>query len=116
MQTVTFGNTSLRTSRLAYGCWRVAGSWDIKDVTSESRAAGLKAIVTAFEAGYTLFDTANIYCAGETEVILGKALREVSGMRDRVTVVTKCGVRFAGDPDPKAPSRYDFSATHIRQS
>ena len=116
MQTIVFGNASLRTSRIAYGCWRVAGSWDIKDVTPESRAAGLKTILTAYESGYTLFDTANIYCSGETEVILGKALSEVSGMRDRVTVVTKCGVRFAGDPDSKAPSRYDFSATHIRQS
>jgi predicted oxidoreductase len=116
MQTIPFGHTSLWASRLAYGCWRVAGSWDLKDVTESSRAAGVKAILTAYDASYTLFDTADIYCSGETEVILGNALRQASGMRSRVTIVTKCGVRFAGDPDPKAPSRYDFSASHIRKS
>jgi predicted oxidoreductase len=37
-------------------------------------------------------------------------------MRERVVIVTKCGVRFAGEPDSKAPSRYDFSASHIVSS
>jgi predicted oxidoreductase len=116
MQTISFGHTPLKTSRLAYGCWRVAGSWEQGKVTAESRKAGRHAIAAAYDAGYTLFDTANIYCGGETEEILSAALREISGMRDKVVIVTKCGVRFAGDSDPKAPSRYDFSAAHIRQS
>jgi predicted oxidoreductase len=116
MQTLSFGNTPLKTSRLAYGCWRVAGSWEPDKVTAESRKAGRQAIAAAYDAGYTLFDTADIYCGGETEQILGAALREIAGMRDKVVIVTKCGVRFAGDPDAKAPSRYDFSAAHIQQS
>jgi predicted oxidoreductase len=116
MQTISFGNTPLNTSRLAYGCWRIAGSWERDKVTAETRQAGRQAIATAYDAGYTLFDTANIYCGGETEHILGAALREISGMREKIVIVTKCGVRFAGDPDPKAPSRYDFSAGHILES
>ncbi len=60
MQSITLGVSTLKTSRLAYGCWRVAGSWDPAEVTPESRAAGRRAIVTAYEAGYTLFDTADI--------------------------------------------------------
>jgi predicted oxidoreductase len=116
MQTISFGNTPLKTSRLAYGCWRVAGSWEPDKVTAESRKAGRHAIGAAYDAGYTLFDTANIYCGGETEQILGSVLCDTPGMRDRVVIVTKCGVRFAGDPDPKAPSRYDFSAAHILHS
>jgi len=116
MQTISFGNTPLKTSRLAYGCWRVAGSWEPEKVTAESRSAGRRAITAAYDAGFTLFDTANIYCGGETEQILGAGLRDVSGLREGVVVVSKCGVRFAGDPDAKSPSRYDFSAAHILAS
>lgn len=113
MQTMLLGVSSLRSSRLAYGCWRVAGTWDPAQVTSESRAAGRRAILAAYEAGYTLFDNADIYCGGEAESILGAALKEISGMRDHVLIATKCGVRLPGTPHADAPQRYDFSAEHI---
>src|ERR1035441_2853995 len=71
MQTLPLGVSPLTSSRLAYGCWRVAGSWDPAEVTAASRAAGRRAIIAAYEAGYTLFDTAYIYCRGEAERILG---------------------------------------------
>lgn len=113
MQTTLLGVSSLRSSRLAYGCWRAAGSWDPAEVTPESRAAGRKAVLAAYEAGYTLFDNADIYCQGEAERILGAALKEVSGMRERVMIATKGGIRPAGSPQPDSPGRYDFSAEHI---
>jgi predicted oxidoreductase len=113
MQTIQLGVSSLASSRLAYGCWRVAGTWDPAEVTPESQAAGLRAIVAAYEAGYTLFDNADIYCAGEAERVLGAALKEVSGMRERVLVATKGGIRPAGTPQADSPGRYDFSAGHI---
>src|SRR5437868_1980131 len=113
MQTIQLGSSPLQASRLAYGCWRVAGTWEAEKVTVEGRAAGRNAIAAAYESGYTIFDTANIYCGGETEKILGGVLREIPGMRDRVVVVSKCGIRPARDPDPKAPARYDFSSAHI---
>jgi predicted oxidoreductase len=113
MQTIPIGVSSLASSRLAYGCWRIAGSWDPAEVTAESSAAGRRAVIAAYEAGYTLFDNADIYCGGEAERVLGAALKEVAGMRSRVVIATKGGIRFAGDPDPQAPSRYDFSASHL---
>jgi predicted oxidoreductase len=116
MTTIPLGVSELKCSRLAYGCWRTAGTWQLDQVTDGSRAAGRRAIITAYEAGFTLFDTANIYCGGETERILGEVLKQVTGMRERVVIVTKCGVRFAGDPDTSAPGRYDFSAEHILAS
>ena len=106
----------MNTSRLAYGCWRIAGTWNPAEVTPASRADGLKAVQTAYEAGYTLFDTADIYCSGESERILGSALKETPGMREKVIIATKCGIRFAGDSSAKAPARYDFSAEHIEKS
>jgi len=113
MQTIRLGVSDLKCSRIAYGCWRVAGTWNPAEITPESRAVGRKALVAAYEAGYTLFDNANIYCHGETERILGDTLKEVSGMRARLLIATKCGIRFAGDPPPDAPQRYDFSTSHI---
>ncbi|HVM49152.1 MAG TPA: aldo/keto reductase [Candidatus Acidoferrum sp.] len=113
MQSIPLGVSSLTSSRLAYGCWRVAGTWDPGEVTPESRAAGRRAILAAYEAGYTLFDNADIYCRGEAERILGAVLQEVPEMRRHVLIVTKGGIRAGGDPDPSAPSRYDFSAAHV---
>jgi predicted oxidoreductase len=112
METLNLGVSLLTSSRLAYGCWRVAGTWNPSEVTPESRAAGRRAIITAYESGYTLFDNADIYCAGEAERIFGSVLKEVSGMRQRVIVATKGGIRAAGDP-AGAPGRYDFSAQYL---
>ncbi|MHB8523994.1 MAG: aldo/keto reductase [Limisphaerales bacterium] len=116
MKTTRLGVSSLQASRLAYGCWRIAGTWDPAQVTPEREANGRRAVIAAYEAGYTLFDHADIYCDGVGETIFGQALKEVPGMRDRVLIATKCGIRKPGDPDPAAPYRYDFSAEHITRS
>lgn len=113
MRTIQLGVSNLSSSRLAFGCWRLAGTWNPEEVTPESRTAGLRAVIAAYEAGYTLFDNADIYCRGECEKILGEALRKVAGMRDRILVLTKCGIRPAGTPNPESPQRYDFSAEYI---
>ena len=113
MQTIRIGNSSLTASRLAYGCWRVAGSKDSADVTPEREAAGRRAIIAAFEAGYTLFDHADIYCDGVGEKIFAQALKEAPAMKDRVLIASKCGIRKKGSPKADSPYRYDFSADYI---
>ena len=113
MRTIPVGVSLLTSSRLAYGCWRVAGTWNPAEVTEASRAAGRQAIIAAYEAGYTLFDNADIYCGGEAERILGQVLKEVSGMRNRIVIVTKGGIRPGGDPQPDSPGRYDFSSSYL---
>lgn len=116
MKTITLGTSSLKSSRLAYGCWRIAGTWEPAEVTRQSAAQGRKAVVAAYEAGYTLFDHADIYCGGVAESLFGQVLKEVPGMRERILIATKCGIRFAGDPQIDAPFRYDFSKKHILAS
>lgn len=111
MQSIKIGNSSLTSSRLAYGCWRIAG-WD-QPVTPDVIAAGKRAVAAAYEAGYTLFDNADIYGGGHAETVFGHALREIPGMRDRVVIASKCGIRCKGDPTPDLPSRWDFSADYI---
>ncbi|MSU56774.1 MAG: aldo/keto reductase [Pedosphaera sp.] len=116
MKTIKLGKSSLVTSRLAYGCWRIAGTRDQLKSAAEADAAGRAAVLAAYEAGYTLFDNADIYGGSRAEEIFGRAVREVSGMRERVAIVTKCGVRHAGNPNPDSPQRWDFSGEHIVKS
>ncbi len=116
MQSVLLGRSSLQCSRLAYGCWRVAGTWNPSEVTPEKITAGRNAIIAAYEAGYTLFDHADIYCKGEAETIFGQVLRDIRPMRDSILIATKCGIRYPGEPWSDSPHRYDFSAEHIIKS
>lgn len=104
MKTIKLGNRSLVTSRLSYGCWRIAES------------GGHAAVRAAYEAGYTLFDGADIYAGGQAEVILGEALKQIPGMRERILITSKCGVRRPGEPRPDSPQRWDFSPEYIVQS
>ena len=113
MQKIPIGISALMSSRLAYGCWRLAGTWTPAEVTPATEQEGRQAVIAAFESGYTLFDHADIYCRGMAERIFGQVLREVSGMREQILIATKGGIRVAGDPVPGAPGRYDFSAEHI---
>lgn len=112
MQTLQIGSSPLTTSRLAYGCWRIAG-WNPDELTPEIEAAGRRAVIAAFEAGYTFFDNADIYGRNAAERVFGQALKEVPAMRERVVVLTKCGIHPRGTPTPDTPGRWDFSASHI---
>jgi predicted oxidoreductase len=116
MKTARLGRSNLQSSRLSYGCWRIAGTWNPAEVTPKSEAAGRQAVIAAYESGYTLFDHADIYADGVAEQIFGQALKQVAGMRARVLVATKCGIRKPGEPTPDAPVRYDFSAEYILKS
>ncbi len=109
MQTVALGQSALRTSRLAYGCWRIARTNDPAADFQTARAA----IVAALEAGYTLFDHADIYCSGAAEEVFGRVRKELKRECDRMVLATKCGIRFQGDPDPESPYRYDLTREYI---
>ena len=111
MQTITLGNSDLESSRLVYGCMRIAG-----DGSQDDREKGKRAVHAAIEAGYTQFDQADIYNGGQCEELLGEVLRESPELRKQVIITTKCGIRFAGDPSDTSPGRYDFSAAHITSS
>jgi predicted oxidoreductase len=113
MKTESLGNSDLLSTRLIYGNMRTAATWNPAEATAEKRAKGVESHIAAYEAGYNHFDTADIYCRGVCEQILGQTLKQVHGMRERIIITTKCGIRFGGDPDPSSPHRYDFSAEHI---
>ena len=97
MKTIPLGQTGLQASRLAYGCMRLDGE------------TAKHAVMAAFDAGYTLFDHADIYGDGTCEALFGEVLRESPGLRDKILIQSKCGIR-------KDPARYDFSRDYIIQS
>jgi len=109
MQQVPLGRSELRTSRLAYGCWRIARTND----SALNYQTARNAVVAALEAGYTLFDHADIYCSGAAEEVFGKVLHELGSERESMLIGTKCGIRFQGDPLPESPYRYDLTRDYI---
>ncbi|MDD5199476.1 MAG: aldo/keto reductase [Terrimicrobiaceae bacterium] len=113
MKTQLLGLSDLRVGRLAYGCMRISGSWDRTKVDREVIQRGIKIVETAFEAGCTLFDHADIYGDTACESIFGEALKQHPDWRSKIVIVTKCGIRFEDEPDAGQPHRYDFSAEHI---
>ncbi len=116
MKTQRLGGSELWSTRLAYGCMRTPGTMDRERFGPDQEARGRRAVIAAWEAGYTHFDHADIYGNGLAEELFGRVLRDVSGMRERIVLGTKCGIRWAGDPTPDAPHRWDFSREHIVRS
>ena len=87
MRYVKLGRTGLEVSEICLGCMsfgepdRGPHAWTLPE--DESRAL----IRQAFEAGITFWDTANVYSAGSSEEIVGRALKEVG--REEVVLATK---------------------------
>ena len=101
MQCNTFPQSTISSSRLIYGCMRIAG-----DNSPQDRAKGKLAIQAALEAGYNHFDHADIYGDGECESLFGELIKESTNLRDEMIITSKAGIR-------RDPKRYDFSNEYI---
>ncbi len=107
----------LRTSRLALGCMHFGGTWEAEgSIPSEARQRARQAMETVLELGWNFFDHADIYCRGRSEQLFGELMREMQVDRESVILQSKCGIRFADDPEPGLPHRFDFSRKHILAS
>ena len=111
MEQLPLGSSLLESSRIAYGCWRIATSGDTKTDLLTAR----NAVVAALDAGITFFDLADIYCNGRAESAFGQFMHEHPELRKKILIGTKCGLRPA-DEAAGAPYRYDSSADHIIRS
>ncbi|MBK6660784.1 MAG: aldo/keto reductase [Proteobacteria bacterium] len=87
MQTINFGNTGLRVSRLCLGCMSY-GSPSWRDWVLDENAS-MPFFARAFELGINFFDTADVYSLGESERILGRAMRAYGARREDVVIATK---------------------------
>lgn len=104
------GCSDLESSVIAYGCMRLAGGG------TDARGRAFAALDAALDAGINHFDHADIYGGGAAEALFGEWLGARPGLRDRLILTSKCGVRREGDPAAHSPKRYDLSAGWIRSS
>lgn len=116
MKTYRIPHTDLEVSRLAYGTWHMGGSWDKNSVTPELKNRASELISTAFEQGITHIDLADIYTMGKSDEVVGFALKEHKGLREKLVLQEKAGIIVGGDPDYGQPSRFDFSFKHLVQT
>lgn len=90
METRKLGQ-DLSVSALGYGCMGLSHAYG--EALDEKEA--VRVLREAFEAGYTFFDTAEVYGTEDdphvNERLVGEALKEV---RDKVQIATKFGIRF----------------------
>jgi aryl-alcohol dehydrogenase-like predicted oxidoreductase len=82
MQLGNFGNTTLRVSEFGLGCARVGG------VFQGSASGFMDLLAFAIDSGINFFDTADMYSQGESETLIGKAIR---GKRDSIIIASKAG-------------------------
>jgi predicted oxidoreductase len=101
-------------SRLILGCMGFGGGWNTDPVTAEHVKQGHEALEAALEAGINFLDHADIYTMGKAETVFGQVLKERPGLRDKLVIQSKCGIRLEGGPGN--PARYDFSKEHILAS
>ena len=95
------GKSGLRVSELSYGSW-VTFSFQL------DKAKAKKTMKHAYDAGINFFDNAEVYAAGESEKIMGAALKELGLKRDTYTVSSK--VFFGG----QLVTQRGLNAKHIR--
>lgn len=83
MQTRRLGRSDLQVPVIAMGCWAIAGDafWGEQDEHD-----AIEAIHAALDAGANFYDSAEGYGAGESERLLGRALK---GRRDQAIIATK---------------------------
>ncbi|MBT9290128.1 aldo/keto reductase [Prosthecodimorpha staleyi] len=104
MKYTRLGRTGLEVSRICLGCmtygdptWR-GWNW----VLTEEQARPF--IVKALELGITMFDTADYYSGGESERIVGRALKDYA-RREDVVIATKVCLPMNDRPNGKGLSR-----------
>jgi len=76
------GRSGLQVSLLSFGSWVTYG-------TQTDEAAAVEIMAAAFDAGVNFFDNAEVYAHGQSESIMGAALRKLRWDRDAYVVSTK---------------------------
>jgi len=121
---VRLGNSGLKVSKIILGCMQYGSPDWQKWVLGEEEA--IKHIKYAYEAGIQTFDTADTYSNGLSEIILGKAIKQLNLPRQEIVVMTKLynpavegqwglNLRFSGQSpeDVGLVNQHGLSRKHI---
>ncbi|MGG4041436.1 aldo/keto reductase [Bacillus smithii] len=109
MERIKLAN-DLSFSRIIHGYWRLA-DW------KKSKEETLSIIEYCLELGITTFDHADIYGSYTCEALFGEALVLKPSLREKMEIVTKCGIVL---PSPNRPEHlshhYNTNKEHIIRS
>ncbi|MFH1008635.1 MAG: aldo/keto reductase [Candidatus Latescibacterota bacterium] len=94
MEYRNLGTAGIKVSPLCLGTMMFGGPTD--------EATSIRMMHHAYDLGINFFDTANVYNAGESERVVGKA---ISDRRDRVVLATKGGIPVGEGPNEGGASR-----------
>ncbi|XJS10050.1 aldo/keto reductase family oxidoreductase [Aerococcaceae bacterium WGS1372] len=95
MKYIKIGSSQLEASQLALGCMRMA---------SKSTEEVARVIQTAYDNGITLYDHADIYSGGDSEIRFAQALKQTEVQRNEIVLQSKVGIR---------KGFFDFTKEHI---
>lgn len=115
VQRVTLSPDGPDVSRIAWGAWRIA---DDPAPSATERVRAVRLIIdTCLETGITTIDHADIYGGYRCEALFGEVLRDAPELRDRLEIVTKCGICLTDDARPShRVKHYDTSPDHLATS
>ena len=91
------GNSGLKVSALSYGAWVTFNDQIGDDIA-------YKCMVEAYDAGVNFFDNAEVYSAGEAEIMMGKIIKKTGWKRSDLVLSTKIYWGGSG-PNDKGLSR-----------
>ncbi|MDP6387016.1 MAG: aldo/keto reductase, partial [Planctomycetota bacterium] len=103
MQYRRLGKSGLQVSALSFGSWVT-----FDNQVDDKGAAGMLAL--AYDAGVNFFDNAEVYAAGESERIMGRALKQLGWGRDTFCVSSK--VYWGGE----GPTQRGLSRKHVHDA
>ena len=100
------GKSGLKVSELSFGSWVTFNKQVDSDLAE--RMFG-----TCFDAGVNFFDNAEGYEAGESEIVMGKALSALNRPRDSYCVSSKV---FFGSNKKPSPTQIGLSKKHVTEA
>jgi aryl-alcohol dehydrogenase-like predicted oxidoreductase len=109
MEYVNLGATGLRVSRVCLGMMSYGAhesrEWALEEDVAEP------IVRRAVEGGITVFDTADVYNGGQSEVVTGRLLRKLFGMREEYVLATKVHGRTMPGENGRGLSRKHIMAS-----
>ncbi|MDR2028593.1 MAG: aldo/keto reductase [Treponema sp.] len=96
MKTINLGSSGLQVPAIAVGCMRI---------NTIGKAEAEKLVKTAVDGGAVFFDHADVYGDGACEEIFAEAIGMKAGIREKIILQSKCGIRRG--------VAFDFSKAHI---
>ena len=99
------GNTGLFVSEICLGAMTFGGQGMFKVVGEVDQKGATGMIARSIEAGVNFIDTADVYSMGNSEKLVGQALKDIGAKRSDVVIATKCYGRVGSGPNDLGASR-----------